>query len=144
MKKLFVLALFLVCLKPSVLLAQETAPVHFVVSQPVPITNKEYVQKLVTLYAQKYNVSASALMHTIQNENGNFDFSRQSNCVYAQGNRWGFPAGAREKSYGLAMIHLPDHPNISYDQATDPEFAVAYMAKEFSKGHQGMWMGYRE
>lgn len=133
---------FALTISPQSLIALDIAPVAK--AQEVKLTNKEYTEQLITKYAAKYGVSRSALSNTIKNENGNYQFDRQSLCKYKAGNRWGMPAGSLEKSYGLAMIHLPDHPDITYKQAIDPEFAVDYMAKEFSKGHQGMWMGYQD
>lgn len=53
--------------------------------------------------------------------------------------RRGIIIGEQEKSFGLAMIHLPDHPTISHAQATDPEFALSWMVKEFEAGRQSQW-----
>lgn len=105
-------------------------------------TNEDCVKRLVDKYAKEYKVSASSMMRTLKNENNTFDFDAQSNLKYKKGNRWKFPAGTREKSYGICQIHLPDHPYVSYDQATNPEFCVEFMAKNFAKGKQRMWMGY--
>lgn len=116
-----------------------------VVSEPViQMTDKEYVESLVDTYAKKYKVSKSSMMKTLVNENIEFKFDQQSNLKYKKGNRWGFPAGVREKSYGIAQIHLPDHPDVSYEEAIDPEFAVEFMAKNFAKGNASWWMGYEK
>ena len=48
------------------------------------------------------------------------------------------PDGTREKSYGLAQIYLPAHPEVSYEQAIDPYFAADFIAKNWSK-HKTMW-----
>jgi len=107
-------------------------------------TNRYYVEQLVDFYSEKYGVNADKMMQTIRNENDTFDTNRQSELKYKKGNRWKFPAGTQEKSYGLAMIHLPDHPHITKEQATNPHFAVEFMAKEFAKGNQSKWMGYEK
>jgi hypothetical protein len=107
------------------------------------LDNEQIIEKLVDKYSVKYNVSKVDLLRTLKNENRTFDFDLQSGLKYKKGNRWGFPAGTLEKSYGVAQIHLPDHPEITYEQAIDPEFSVAYMASEFSKGRAKQWMGYR-
>ena len=104
-------------------------------------TNKECVQMLVNKYSKKYNVSAKSIMNTLENENDTFDFDRQSELKYKKGNRW--KLSGYEQSYGVAMIHLPDHPEITLEQATDPEFSIEFMAKQFSLGKQKMWMGYK-
>lgn len=107
-------------------------------------TNKECVSRLVDIYAKKYRVSAKSMMNTIENENNTFDFDRQSGLKYKKNNRWGFPEGTREKSYGICQIHLPDHPNVSYEEAIDPEFCVEFMAKKFAEGKHKIWMGYEK
>lgn len=107
-----------------------------------PETREQQIRSLVKIYAKKYNVSESELMRTLRNENNIFQFDLQSGLKYKKGNRWGFPEGTREKSYGVAQIHLPDHPDITYEQAIDPRFSIEYMASEFSKGRQKQWMGY--
>ena len=113
------------------------------VKPTVKLTNEQIVVALVEKYADKYDVSTTSLMRTLRNENNTFQFDRQSELTYKAGNRWGFPAGTREKSYGVAQIHLPDHPAITMEQATNPEFAVEFMAKMFSQGKARMWMGYK-
>lgn len=110
-----------------------------------PIVDREqYVQQLVNVYSVKYGVSGADMMRTLRNENDTFQFDRQSGLKYKQGNRWGFPAGTQEKSYGICQIHLPDNPDVSYEQAINPEFCVEFMAKEFAKGNQSKWMGYKK
>lgn len=103
-------------------------------------TNRDCVKRLVDISAKKYKVSARSMMRTLENENNTFQFDRQSELKYKKGNRWGLKG--YEQSYGIAMIHLPDNPNITIEEATNPVFAIDFMAKEFSKGHQHRWMGY--
>lgn len=45
----------------------------------------------------------------------------------------------REESYGLVQINLKVWKNITKEQATDPDFAVDYLAKNLSKGKASMW-----
>lgn len=52
-------------------------------------------------------------------------------------------AGAREDSWGIAQIHLPDHPQVTKAQALDIEFAATFMAKEFAAGHERNWTCWR-
>ena len=108
-----------------------------------PLSNEEIVRNLVEVYSAKYNVSSDKLFDTLKNENRGFDFDLQSGLKYKKNNRWGFPEGTREKSFGVSQIHLPDHPEITYEQAIDPAFSIEYMASEFSKGRARQWMGYR-
>lgn len=67
----------------------------------------------------------------------------QSNHRYTDNAPKGYSAGMREQSYGLVQIHLPAHPNISKEEATDPEFAVDFLAKNIAAGHASMWSCYR-
>lgn len=124
--------------KPAKLIAIDTPAI-----QQSTMTNEQYVVSLVDVYSKKYGVSKSAMINTLKNENRDFIFDKQSGLTYKAGNRWGFPAGTQEKSYGICQIHLPDHPTITYEQAINPEFCVDFMAKKFSEGKQSMWMGYQ-
>lgn len=47
------------------------------------------------------------------------------------------------QSFGLSQIHLPSHPNITKEQATDPYFATMFMAENISKGRGSMWTCWR-
>lgn len=91
--------------------------------------------------AAEYGVSADEMIRVINCENKEWEPIQQSRHTYKPGNRWGFPAGTREKSFGLVQIHLPDNP-VTYEQATDPEFAITFMAQRFSEGRQRMWSCY--
>ena len=91
----------------------------------------------IHLYSDKYNVPFEKIYNTIDCETAHtFDTKIQSQVKYnfSASNR-GIVKGTQERSYGLAQIHLPDHPKISYSQATDVDFAIEFMAKEYSKGH---------
>lgn len=140
MKKIIIVLVIVI-----VILQNPTQLVALDKPQKVEITNKvEFVESLVEIYAAKYNVSKSSLLKTIKNENNTFDFDRQSDLKYKKGNRWGFKEGEREKSYGIAQIHLPDHPDVTYEEATDPEFSVNFMASNFAKGNENWWSGYEK
>lgn len=52
--------------------------------------------------------------------------------------------GDHGHSIGLAQINLPSHPEITKEQAENPEFAIAWMADEWSAGHQRLWTCYRD
>lgn len=49
----------------------------------------------------------------------------------------------REDSWGIAQIHLPDHPDVTREQAQDPSFAVPWAAEEFKEGRATRWTCYR-
>lgn len=52
--------------------------------------------------------------------------------------------GDHGTSLGIAQIHLPAHPDITKEEALDPDFALDWAAKQFSLGHQTMWTCWRE
>lgn len=140
MKKLAILLVLVIMVtfsyKPSNLVAEDVVESPCLYKE----TNKECVKRLVDIYAKKYHVSAKKMMQTLENENNTFDFKKQSGLKYKKGNRW--KLSGYEQSYGIAQIHLPDHPSVTKEEATDPEFAVEFMAMNFAKGKQKMWMGY--
>lgn len=51
--------------------------------------------------------------------------------------------GDHGTSFGLAQIHLVDHPEVSKEQALDPYFSIEFMAREFSKGNARLWSCYK-
>jgi len=50
--------------------------------------------------------------------------------------------GDHGTSIGLSQIHLPAHPDITKKEAENPDFALQFMASEFSKGRQWEWSCY--
>jgi len=123
--------------------ADQVPQITPVVQEVKPLTNKEIVIDLASKYASQYKVDKGSLLRTLANENPSYVPDAQSELKYKQGNRWGFPAGTREKSFGQCQIHLPDHPDITYEQAIDPDWCINWMAKKFAEGKQSMWMGYK-
>lgn len=112
-------------------------------AQPVP-PKVLTVSELVVKYSDQYKVSAMTMSATIKCENKQLDPKLQSYMRYTRDHpEWGVKKGEREKSFGLVQIHLPAHPDISYAQATDPDFAIKFMASEFSKGRAWQWTCYR-
>lgn len=90
---------------------------------------------LIAYYADKYSVSYVEMYKTIECESG-FDPLIQSLHKDPTG-----PNG-REDSWGLVQIHLPAHPTITREEATDPRFALDFMAKNFAAGKASMWSCY--
>jgi hypothetical protein len=72
-----------------------------------------------------------------------WNYTVQSNHRYTTNAPKGYTSGMREQSYGLVQIHLPAHPSISKEQATDPEFAVDFLAKNIAAGRASMWSCYK-
>lgn len=103
---------------------------------------KDELIYLVRKYANKYGVSFSDMFRVIECES-NWNPNIQSRHRYDEGQiarnpHWG-NVGDYEKSFGLVQIHLPAHPTVTEEMAKDPEFAIDFMAKMFSKGKQSQW-----
>jgi len=82
-------------------------------------------------------------MALIRCENRTLIYNQQSNLLYSRDHpEWGTHKGDREQSYGLAQIHLPSHPEISYEEAINPDYAVKYIASQLSKGKGKQWSCY--
>jgi hypothetical protein len=98
------------------------------------------IEEMVRAATSKYGVSFSEVWYTIGCETGGtYDPTIQSDVKYNFNDaRRGIVYGDRERSYGLAQIHLPDHPSVTYDMATDPEYAIDFIASNWSK-HSGWW-----
>lgn len=54
------------------------------------------------------------------------------------------PDGTREPSFGVAQIHLPSHPDVTKEQAMDPEFSVHWMADKFRIGQMKLWTCWKD
>lgn len=95
---------------------------------PVRTLDQYTPRELVAYYAKEYNVSEERMTKTIFCES-----SFNPNAI-----------GDGGKSFGLSQIHLPSHPSVSKEEATNPQFAVEFMAQAFSKGQQKMWSCWRK
>lgn len=94
----------------------------------------EALEAKMRAYATKYGVPYEDVHGIVACETGNtFDPGIQSFVAVPAG-----PNG-REDSWGLAQIHLPSHPNITRAQATDPDFALDFLASHLAKGNHWMW-----
>ena len=47
--------------------------------------------------------------------------------------------GDSGNSWGIYQINLPAHPEITKEQALNPEWAINWTAKEWQKGNQWKW-----
>lgn len=86
------------------------------------------ISLLITRKAFVYNVDAKILHKVIQCES-NYDTNAENI------NKW-------EESHGMVQINIRAHKEITKEQATDPEFAVDYLAKNIKEGRGKMWTCY--
>ena len=87
--------------------------------------NTKIVEKIY-FYSNKYSVPADVIMNVVSGESGFNVCAKNPN----------------EESYGLAQIFLTAHPEITKEQACDPDFALEFMAKNISLGRGNMWTVY--
>jgi len=101
----------------------------------------EDVRLMIRAYASKYDVSEALMLSTVSCETaGTFDPTIRSRAIYSYSNpTTGIVAGTQEQSYGLAQIHLPANPDVTLEQAQDPDFALDFMASHLAKGEMWRW-----
>lgn len=114
------------------MLSSATMQVVEYTAQPVTAQSIEIVEvKEETLQekgeriASEYGVPFSVMDSIIQSESGwNPD-----------------PPGHNDggKSAGLVQINLPSHPEITREQAMDPEFSLRFLASEIKDGREWQW-----
>ena len=87
---------------------------------PLPTT----IPEKIVYYSNQYGVSVSRMNKIIRCESG---YNPQAHN----------PNG--ENSWGLVQINLKAHKNITIEQATDPDYAINYLAKNLAEGRGSMW-----
>lgn len=93
------------------------------------------IAHLIHQYAETYQVDPYQMEAVINCESG-FNSTIQSQHIRED--------GTQEQSYGLVQIHLPAHPDVSYEQAINPEFAIEFMAREFANDNEEIWTCYNQ
>lgn len=115
------------------------SPKEEVKEQPVQVVVKvnwtaDRIKQAYKEQAEKHNVSFEEMWNTVLCENPQLIPDLQSHWTLH---------GKREESYGISQIHLPSWPNVSYEQAIDPQFSAEFMAKRFSEGLASRWTCWR-
>lgn len=106
-----------------------------IIELPKQLTPREIVQ----VKAVEYGVPAPLLEKMITCES-QWQTTVQSRHIYPRDiPKVGIKKGTRERSFGIAQLNLDWNPNITYEQATDPEFAIDFMAKKVSEGKGHLW-----
>lgn len=119
--------------QPKKLIALDSSNQDIII--PKTYTKDELIQK-VYYYANTYKVNPETMIRVINCENTEWDTKLQSRIINQ--------AGVREDSWGLSQIHLPSWSNITKEQATDPDFALEFMAKKLSEGKGNLWTCWRK
>lgn len=98
---------------------------------PEPVKTEwtvEEVKSMVDYYADKYGVSRQ-LMQKVVNCESSYNYKA---------------VGDGGKSFGLSQIHKPSHPSVTYEESTNPDFALDFMASNISKGKGNMWTCWKQ
>jgi hypothetical protein len=132
-KKLLILVL-------CYILMYRTETAHAVTQEPVTVND---IQIKISAYAFIYGIDVDVFSTVLSCENPSHDPKLQSEMKYTRDHpEWGVKKGDRELSYGLSQIHLPTDKSVTYEEATDVDFSLRYMASELSKGHGSRWSCY--
>lgn len=95
--------------------------------------SEQQIEGLISKYAIVYNINETKVLETIRCESR---FKNVQSDIVSK--------GQREDSWGIVQIHLPSNPKITKEEALDPEFAIAFITKEFSEGRQSKWSCYKK
>lgn len=96
------------------------------------------IPALISRYSALYEVSEGIMWKVINCENRDLDPKLQSYHPDPTG-----PNG-REDSWGIVQIHLPSWKGqITWEQATDPEFSIRFLAQKLAEGKGHLWTCYR-
>jgi len=89
--------------------------------------SEQELQELSDSIADEYKVSRATMRSVVSCES-----------------QWNKTAiGDHGNSYGLVQIHLPSHRSVTEEMATDPEFALRFLAGHLAEGNGNMWTCYR-
>lgn len=135
-----------VAMSPRSVIADETvdasqSPLEPARATETPKSDDRDIRPLIAHYAQKYGVNEEIMRFTVSCETGGtFDASIQSGARYGRDHpEWSVKKGDRELSYGLAQIHMPSNPGVTIAQATDPDYALDFMARSMAAAEYWRW-----
>lgn len=101
-------------------------PTKFAIAEPYTKPFTPSVRQIIVKAAQQWATPAEPILLTAKCESGlNLKATNKT---------------SKEFSVGIAQINLKAHTNITEAQARDPVFAANFMAENFSKGKQSMWV----
>lgn len=103
--------------------------------------SEQQIQDLISKYAIVYDINETKVLETIRCESR---FKNVQSDIVSTTTINGVEVRVREDSWGIVQIHLPSHPKVTKEEALNPEFAIAFITKEFSEGRQKKWSCYRK
>ena len=92
---------------------------------------QETITQKIERYEKKYEIPTGHLAQLVSCETaGTFNPKIQSKAIQSYG---------QERSFGLVQIHLPAHPEITYEQAIDPSFSLDWAGERWNERGQ-LWV----
>lgn len=83
-----------------------------------------------------FSVNPNTLVKVINCENIDWDPNLQSRITDSNNHR--------EDSWGISQINLPANPEVTKEQAQNPDFSISFMAEKLSQNKGNMWTCYRK
>ncbi len=130
MKYLIVILSLILFLSFYETISPATVPEEYKVTAVKRVDKKQptALQKsIINRKAKQYNVSTTTITDVIACESS-FNETARGDGGYSR---------------GLVQIHAKFHPQVTYEQAIDPEFAIDFLAEKLSKGQGHLWTCYR-
>lgn len=87
------------------------------------------IDEMISYYAQMYSVDESVMHKIVKCESG---YNPNAKNITQ-----------KEKSYGLSQINLLAHKHITIEEATNPDFALDFLASNLAKGNGKIWTCYK-
>jgi hypothetical protein len=101
--------------------------------QEAELTSTSSIRSYIEAEAVKVGVDKNLAVMIAECESG--FVPQQSQIVNAK--------GERENSWGVWQIHLPDHPQVTREQAMDIKFSTEYSLDLLKKGQATLWSCYK-
>jgi hypothetical protein len=64
--------------------------------------------------------------------------------IITKESQWNPHAISATHDYGLVQINLPSHPEVTKQEAFDPDFSLHWMGEQWKEGNENEWTTYRE
>ena len=148
-RALVAFALAVVVYVPCYELSKSFAPVDYIAQSFKEVTtNKAQAQSIVPERAVENDLTWRLWTLTGQDWDLFADIYEVITCeshwIAGQSNLYYKNTRIREKSFGIAQIHLPDHPEISKEQAMEEVFSLDFIVNEFKAGRACKWSCYKK
>lgn len=117
----------------------QNAPIQSVIEEVVQVPEISIHDQIKQIGAY-HGLNGEMFYNLVKCENVELDPNAQSELKYTfSDTKRGIIKGQVERSYGLAQIHAPDHPEITFEQMTSAEWSLNWMANEIKQGRSWKW-----